>query len=68
MKTNIQSGTEFLTVEQVSQLLKVKCSWVYSHAEEIGCFRVGKYLRFKESEIEERLRQRPLGQQPNSQD
>jgi len=37
---------EFLTVEELADLLQVKPSWVYSHADDLGVSRLGKYLRF----------------------
>jgi hypothetical protein len=35
-----------LTVSEVADMLRVKPSWVYDHADELGAFRLGKYLRF----------------------
>jgi hypothetical protein len=35
-----------LSVSEIAKLLGVKPSWVYSHADTIGVFRLGKYLRF----------------------
>ncbi len=35
-----------MTVEEVASCLRVKVSWVYSHADALGAYRVGKYLRF----------------------
>jgi excisionase family DNA binding protein len=46
-----------LTVEEVASRLRVKRSWVYSHADAIGAFRLGKYLRFSWETVLERLRQ-----------
>src|SRR5579884_2123465 len=37
---------EILTVEEVAARLRVPKSWVYSHADQLGAYRVGKYLRF----------------------
>jgi hypothetical protein len=37
---------ELLTVGEIAGRLRVKKSWVYSHAQEIGGYRLGKYLRF----------------------
>ena len=39
--------SELLTVEDVAAGLKVRSGWVYRHAEELGVYRVGKYLRFE---------------------
>ncbi len=46
----MQSGlpnADLLTVEEVAARLKLKPSWVYSHADDLGVFRLGKYLRFE---------------------
>jgi excisionase family DNA binding protein len=40
------STSELLTVEEVAAKLRVPQSWVYSHADELGAMRLGKYLRF----------------------
>jgi hypothetical protein len=46
---------DLITVEKVATKLKVKPSWVYSHAEDLGAYRLGKYLRFSWERILERL-------------
>ena len=48
------SGDEFLTAEEVAEWLRMTRDWVYDHADELGGFRVGKYLRFLRSRIIER--------------
>jgi hypothetical protein len=45
-----------LTVEDVAQRLRVKTNWVYRHADDIGVFRLGKYLRFSWPIVMERLK------------
>jgi len=37
---------DFMTVGEIAATLKVKRSWVYAHADELGVYRLGKYLRF----------------------
>jgi hypothetical protein len=37
---------KLLTVEDVATKLNVSPSWVYSHAEDLGVYHLGKYLRF----------------------
>lgn len=37
---------ELLTVMDVAVRLRLKPSWVYRHADDLGAFRLGKYLRF----------------------
>jgi hypothetical protein len=46
---------DLLTVSQLSSKLQVKRSWVYSHADQLGAFRVGKYLRFSWTRVCDRL-------------
>jgi len=59
-----------LTVEEVAARLRVKPSWVYTHADELGVLRPGKYLRFSWERILECLvnGNSPLGSQPNDQE
>jgi hypothetical protein len=57
------SDTEIMTVEEVAARLKVKPSWVYSHAEDLGAYKLGKYLRFSWNRVRERLEE--LGSKPN---
>jgi hypothetical protein len=38
--------SELLTVDEVAAKLRLPRSWVYSHADELGAYRAGKYLRF----------------------
>jgi hypothetical protein len=40
-----------LTVGEVAERLKVQPSWVYSNADRLGAFHLGKYLRFKWSRV-----------------
>jgi hypothetical protein len=46
-----------LTVEDVAMRLCVSRNWVYSHARELGVYRLGKYLRFSWPRVLERLGQ-----------
>ncbi len=48
----------FMTVHEVASRLRVKVSWVYSHADELGAYRLGKYLRFSWSRVLECLSHR----------
>ncbi len=47
----------YLTVNEVAKLLQVPKSWVYDRTRDgrIPCFKVGKYIRFKPSEIDKWL-------------
>jgi excisionase family DNA binding protein len=47
---------ELLTVEEVAEVLKVPVSWVYEHTrrrspDRIPGFRLGKYWRFRLSDV-----------------
>jgi excisionase family DNA binding protein len=59
-----------LTVDEVAKRLKLKVSRVYVHADTLGAFRVGKYLRFSWDRVVERLARdqvSSMGSQPNDQ-
>ncbi len=49
------SDSELLTVGEVAARLRVKVSWVYGHAEGLGAYRLGKYLRFRWDRVLDRL-------------
>lgn len=51
------SRDRLLTVEEIANYLSVKKSWVYEQVGKrtIPCKRVGKYLRFRVSEVESAL-------------
>jgi hypothetical protein len=51
--------TDILTVNEVADRLRVKASWVYSHAADLGAYRLGKYLRFSWIRVLERLEKIP---------
>ncbi len=38
--------TNLMTVEDIAAKLNLKRSWIYSHADQLGVYRLGKYLRF----------------------
>jgi len=50
--TNLEN---LLTPDELAVHLKVRRSWVYSRAEDLGVFRLGKYLRFSWPRVLERL-------------
>jgi excisionase family DNA binding protein len=52
------TNEDFLTVSEVATRLRVKSSWVYGHADELGAYRLGKYLRFSWDRVLERLERR----------
>ena len=41
-----------LTVEELAEILRVPKSWIYSHQDQLPTVRLGRYVRFKRSEIE----------------
>ncbi len=54
---------ELLTIDQQAERLKVKKSWLYAQTRQKGpdsipVLRVGKYLRFRSTEVETWLRER----------
>lgn len=49
------NSDELLTVSEVAARLRVKSSWVYQHAGELGAYRLGKYVRFSWSRVLDRL-------------
>jgi hypothetical protein len=46
---------QLLTVGEVAIRLSVSRNWVYNHADAIGGYRLGKYLRFSWPRVLERL-------------
>jgi excisionase family DNA binding protein len=52
-----QGSRHFLTVEEVAARLGVSRNWVYTHANELGVCRLGKYLRFSSTRVLARLGQ-----------
>jgi hypothetical protein len=71
---NCDSEIELKTVNELAELLRLKPSWVYDHADDLGAFRLGKYLRFSMPRVMERLEKGGVGgtdfglptQRPNS--
>ena len=49
------AGGEMMTVQEVAARLRIAPSWVYTHANLLGAYRVGKYLRFSWNRVLERL-------------
>ncbi len=47
--------SDLLTVEELAKRLRVKASWIYGHADELGALRLGKYLRFSWERVLSRL-------------
>jgi hypothetical protein len=51
----VRNAAQFLTVQEVALRLGVSRNWVYNHAEILGAYHLGKYLRFSWSRVLERL-------------
>jgi len=47
-----------LDAGEVAQILRVPRSWIYSHLSELPVIRLGRYVRFRRSEIERFLEKR----------
>ena len=56
-----QCEIELKTVNELAELLRLKPSWVYEHADDLGAFRLGKYLRFSLPRVMERLERGDVG-------
>jgi excisionase family DNA binding protein len=50
-----ETDEDLLTVSEVAKRLRVKCSWVYRHADALGAYHLGKYVRFRWSRVLERM-------------
>jgi len=48
----VSAGHLMLTAEEVAQILRVPRSWIYSHLDQLPTVRLGRYVRFRRSEIE----------------
>lgn len=46
-----------MTVDEVAAKLRVKKSWIYAHYNQLGAYRLGKYLRFSWSRVLQSLDQ-----------
>lgn len=48
-----------LTADELAELLRVHRSWVYAHQHELpGLVRLGRYVRFRRTAIEQFLREK----------
>lgn len=50
-----------LRVNEIAAWLQVDPSWVYAHADDLGAYRLGKYLRFSLERVLDRLEAGPIG-------
>ena len=51
------NAAALLNVSEIALRLQVKESWVYTHADQLGAYRLGKYLRFDWQRVRQRLEQ-----------
>lgn len=47
-----------LTADEVAGILRVPKSWVYSHLSDLPAIRLGRYVRFRRSDVERFLEDR----------
>ena len=50
-----------LNVSELAERLRVAPSWIYTHADLLGAYRLGKYLRFDWKRVLERLAMGGIG-------
>lgn len=65
------SSEALLTIDEVSELLRVPVSWVYERtrrrgADRIPGFRLGKYWRFREADLLAWIERQRVGVRPNA--
>jgi len=48
----VPADNVLLTVDEVAEILRVPRSWVYSHQDQLPTVRLGRYVRFRRSEID----------------
>lgn len=53
--------SKLLKVDELAEWLRVKESWVYVHADELGAYHLGKYLRFSLSRVQKILEDGAIG-------
>jgi len=53
-----QAFEQLIGVTEAARLLAVKPSWIYANASQLPAFHVGKYVRFRASELLVWLEQR----------
>ena len=69
--TNNRAEDRLLTVEEVAELLRVPKSWVYARTRKrslhrIPAFRLGKYWRFRETDVLAWIEGQRVGVRPNA--
>ena len=59
----INKDHQVLTVAELAERLRVGQRWVYEHADQLGAYRLGKYLTFDLSRVMERVGAGKIGAQ-----
>ena len=54
----VRADAILLDAGEVAEILRVPRSWAYSHLKDLPAIRLGRYVRFRRSEIERFLEQR----------
>src|SRR5260370_42044666 len=57
----LETPDTLLNVRELANKLRLRPSWVYDHADDLGAFRLGKYLRFSLPRVMERLESGAVG-------
>jgi len=69
--SQFRPSLQLLTIEEVAELLNVPVSWVYGKTrrrsiDRIPGFRLGKYWRFRESDVLAWIERQRVGANPNA--
>jgi len=70
MNENGSGNRRLLTVEQVAEKWQVPRSWIYERTrrrglEQLPHVKLGKYIRFEETAVQEYLDRQRIGARPN---
>lgn len=71
MPQQVNQRDRLLTVEQVAEMWQLPRSWIYERTrrrglEQLPHFKLGKYLRFEETAVQEYLDRQRIGARPNA--
>ena len=71
MDNSSNSTGRLLTVEELAERLNLPASWIYAHTRKrsgdpIPGFRLGKYWRFRESDVLDWLERQKVGARTNA--
>jgi hypothetical protein len=57
----LETPETLLNARELADKLQLPPSWIYDHADELGAYRLGKYLRFSFRRVLERLARGAVG-------